>query len=1799
MKTRRSQKAETPEESPSRSKPRKSRARAASTDKPQEEPQGTKRDSSSKRRRTSSSGKASNATSEPAGPVNAPAPEKEQGREEQAPGMEGGAGDKKSPQGDRKDAERSDGEGSSGRNLATSALQGLLRKLTGSGLEGAFPHHAFAGPSKLRTLLATLKSEPGDGQTIECLTELCEVLSMGTEESMSSFSVEQFVPVLVELLNAEHNPDIMLLSTRALTHLMDALPQACGAIAHFGAVPIFCSRLLTIEYIDLAEQSLQAIEKLSHEHPSVVLRAGGLMASLSYLDFFATGVQRVAVSTAANLCRHVPQECFEMVSDSLPNLSNLLQYHDQRIVESACIAFSRLADSFADSDQRLQQISSHGFTENVLPLLSPATGPSQLSPATYTAVVRTLGVLAHGSPVISQRLLDRGITSVLLSNLASEALSASPAVGLSPAAPVGPPKSTELVYEVLSLANALLPPLPRDVADSFAMAVDEGTADRLAIRRRQLSRGARPSPDGEEGVDGEASRRAREAIFRENPQLLVNYAECLFSTLVSVFNSSANSAVRQKCLTAIARVVFFLEPRPLESLLRNVPISSFVAGLIASSESAGEESGGGGAGSGGAGFGAAVAGLHLAEVLMAKLPDVFRFHLRREGVVHEIDRLLAACDEPPRSRRPPTDPRGKAVALAREFRERYFPEQRRTMSVGAGEEIDESADTDAMKSFRRLAARLTQTLNSDSAASVEAYGQLLAGIRDIISGRPSVAQSDESALSTFEFSTSGVIPALLAFLTRKGDAAQRQLRLAAFSAAFCAHDGARPLLQLVRLLEAAASAQERFPIVLYDAPAGSPTSASGAVSSLRALTQPFKLRLERAPDERRLRDYSANVVLIEPLATIGAIEDFLWPKVRMSSPAPPPPPPPPPPASAAPAEGEGDKTTEGKRRPSAGSRSASRKGEAPSEMRETRSMSRKRSASKGSEGAAKADGGEEAAAAAPPPERAEQEDEEEGDGGDEGMEDDGYIEDDYEEDEGGYDGGYPGEGDEMDEEGDEEPHGGEEEEAEPAHAARRQHPHRHHEERVQDVDVEAAAASAAAASAAAGRSAPAAPRAPARQAASRSGRRRRPPAGSSAAAPQRRLSFYMDGQLVSFGTTIFQAVQRCAARRAAGGAQSSSAPPAAPSRSSDDSDEHSEEASGGPSGSAPPAAAAAPAAASQLEPLGPRLHLHYKEGYAGDAADAAASDSLAAEAAPGAPGGLPAAPSDAAAAEWALARGDVAPSSMAGAASESLRLLRLLDAINRLPEAAAHVPPGDALHRSVLPPAEFVNAKLTAKLLRQLQDPLALCSGTLPAWCGELVHGCPALFSLEARRAYLYSTAFGTSRALHHFQQQQQQHGAHAQPQGRERERDGDPLRLGRLQRQKVRISRERMLESALKVMDLYGSSKAVLEVEYFNEAGTGLGPTLEFYTLVSHELQRRDLGMWRDVEEVKHADHAGAAEEEDEGRRLSVSLDRPNSAYVMNRYGLYPGPLPPPGPEREKLLSHFTFLGRFVGKAIQDQRLVDLHLSAPFLQLVVGSRPLTRHDLAAVDPGLHASLEKLRAVAAQRAALLADASLSDAERAARAEALTVDGATVEALCLDFTAPGRPALELVPEGRERAVTLESLDEYLAAVEDHLLGSGVAQQVEAVRAGLAAVLPVRHLRPFDAAELDLLLCGHGEKWDIPMLGEHTKCDHGYSHGSRAVKLLLEVLAEMSAEEQRHFLRFVTGSPRLPVGGLASLRPKLTIVRRNPDGNHSPDDYLPTVMTCANYLKLPDYSSKEIMRARLAVAIREGQGSFHLS
>lgn len=88
--------------------------------------------------------------------------------------------------------------------------------------------------------------------------------------------------------------------------------------------------------------------------------------------------------------------------------------------------------------------------------------------------------------------------------------------------------------------------------------------------------------------------------------------------------------------------------------------------------------------------------------------------------------------------------------------------------------------------------------------------------------------------------------------------------------------------------------------------------------------------------------------------------------------------------------------------------------------------------------------------------------------------------------------------------------------------------------------------------------------------------------------------------------------------------------------------------------------------------------------------------------------------------------------------------------------------------------------------------------------------------------------------------------------------------------------------------------------MEFHEEEGTGLGPTLEFYALVAAELQRKDIGIWICDDEIPLANS-------------SVDLGegvKPPGHYVRRPNGLFPAPLP----QVSLYASEIVFLSHFGG---------------------------------------------------------------------------------------------------------------------------------------------------------------------------------------------------------------------------------------------------------------------------------------------
>uniref|UniRef100_A0AAX7TSL2 E3 ubiquitin-protein ligase n=1 Tax=Astatotilapia calliptera TaxID=8154 RepID=A0AAX7TSL2_ASTCA len=523
---------------------------------------------------------------------------------------------------------------------------------------------------------------------------------------------------------------------------------------------------------------------------------------------------------------------------------------------------------------------------------------------------------------------------------------------------------------------------------------------------------------------------------------------------------------------------------------------------------------------------------------------------------------------------------------------------------------------------------------------------------------------------------------------------------------------------------------------------------------------------------------------------------------------------------------------------------------------------------------------------------------------------------------------------------------------------------------------------------------------------------------------------------------------------------------------------------------------------------------------------------------------------------------------------EVILLLRVLHSISRywfyLYDNAAC--------KEIISTNEFINSKLTAKANRQLQDPLVIMTGNIPTWLIELGKSCPFFFPFDTRQMLFYVTAFDRDRAMQRLLDTNPEIN----------QSDSQDSRVApRLDRKKRTINRDELLKQAESVMQDLGSSRAMLEIQYENEVGTGLGPTQEFYALVSQELQRADLGLWRG-EEVTLANPKGNQE---------------GTKYMFSSRGLFAVPFGRTTKPAHiaKIKMKFRFLGKLMAKAIMDFRLLDLPLGLPFYKWMLRHEmSISSHDLVNIDPGVAKSIQHLEDIIRQKKRLEQDRSQTRETLQQALESLNMNGCSVEDLGLDFTLPGFPNIELKKGGKDVPVTIYNLEEYLRLVVYWTLNEGVSRQFESFREGFESVFPLHHLQYFYPEELDQLLCGSkSETWDVKTLMECCRPDHGYTHDSRAVRFLFEVLSSFDAEQQRLFLQFVTGSPRLPVGGFRSLNPPLTIVRKTFESTENPDDFLPSVMTCVNYLKLPDYSSIEIMREKLLIAAREGQQSFHLS
>jgi E3 ubiquitin-protein ligase TRIP12 len=155
-------------------------------------------------------------------------------------------------------------------------------------------------------------------------------------------------------------------------------------------------------------------------------------------------------------------------------------------------------------------------------------------------------------------------------------------------------------------------------------------------------------------------------------------------------------------------------------------------------------------------------------------------------------------------------------------------------------------------------------------------------------------------------------------------------------------------------------------------------------------------------------------------------------------------------------------------------------------------------------------------------------------------------------------------------------------------------------------------------------------------------------------------------------------------------------------------------------------------------------------------------------------------------------------------------------------------------------------------------------------------------------------------------------------------------------------------------------------------------------------------------------------------------------------------------------------------------------------------------------------------------------------------------------LCSDDLIVDDLIFTVQPGGRDIAVTMENVDDYIHEALNAIIGKGAQIQAKAFKDGFSKVFPIMDLQAFSADELVMLFGNSDEDWSAESkiqsslfaciltlfssaLVEVLKADHGFHVESRAIRDLVEIMSSYDPPMRRAFLQFITGSPKLPIGG----------------------------------------------------------------
>ncbi|CAG9773088.1 unnamed protein product [Ceutorhynchus assimilis] len=259
--------------------------------------------------------------------------------------------------------------------------------------------------------------------------------------------------------------------------------------------------------------------------------------------------------------------------------------------------------------------------------------------------------------------------------------------------------------------------------------------------------------------------------------------------------------------------------------------------------------------------------------------------------------------------------------------------------------------------------------------------------------------------------------------------------------------------------------------------------------------------------------------------------------------------------------------------------------------------------------------------------------------------------------------------------------------------------------------------------------------------------------------------------------------------------------------------------------------------------------------------------------------------------------------------------------------------------------------------------------------------------------------------------------------------------------------------------------------------------------------------------------------------------------------------------------LSWFKFVGILFGVAIRTKKPLAIPL-APIIWKLIAGEPVTVEDLEDTDAMYVQTLRSIRDI--EQSGVTADYFYDVIPLQ------TFEGQS----CTGKLVP------IVHGGKNIALTFENRAQYYEQAVKYRLQE-FDLQIAAIKEGMSGVIPVPLLSLMTSDYLEQLVCGMSVI-SITVLKKIVRYRE-LDEESQLVKWLWNILENFTDNERVSFMRFVSGRSRLPAN-LADLSQRFQVMKVDKAMNG-----LPTAQTCFFQLRLPPYTSQEIMAEKLRYSI----------